>query len=376
MASIHYKKGKSGKRTYYVVVPLRRSRKWIKAGSLKNAKILKREIESYEEAKQLDKLGFTDRDKGIDEFFKEYAEYIDVRSAPRTVQRYLSVLNTFKHFLRLYHPKIKTLSQITRDTIESHQNRRLKSIDLKIAADGTKPGNHKNKRLPQPQTVNNEVTMLAIAFNWAHKRDLIQNVPTRSIKKLRPGYKREPRILTPKECSKFLKAAAEIGKRDRRLKIYSSVFRFLLNTGLRSGELCNLTWDDIDLKNGLIKIKPKPGWTPKGAAREFYLNDTSLALLKTIDPDSNYVFLSDSGQPLSTDDIRRVLIKTAKIAGLKNFTRVHDLRHTFSSQMQMNGVAAATVSAILGHRDLSTTQIYTHQTRDHLRKSINQINIG
>lgn len=376
MASIQSKNTKSGKKTHFVVVSVGGRHKWIRAGTMAEAKVLKREIESLENSKRLEKLGFSVKEKRIDEFFQEYADHIRDRSAPGTVKRYLSVINTFITFIKMFHPELKHLSRITRDTIESYQNRRLHSIELKIASDGDKPGLHSRKRLPLPQTVNNEVTMLAIAFNWAQRRDLIPLAPTRNMKKLRPKPKKEARILTEGESRKLLKATAELAAKDIRLSVYVAVFKFLLNTGLRSGELCNLYWDDVDLESGLIQIRAKDGWTPKSSERAFYLNDTSLKLLHSLSPKEGLVFESDSGKKLATDDIRRLLIIAAKSAGLTGVTRVHDFRHTFNSHMQMQGVDAATMARILGHKDLSTTMIYTHQTAEHLKKSINKVGIG
>jgi len=78
---------------------------------------------------------------------------------------------------------------------------------------------------------------------------------------------------------------------------------------------------------------------------------------------------------LDNDGLRKALIKVAHAAGFKDLTRVHDLRHTFNSLMQMNGVDAGTITKILGHRDISTTQIYTHQTQEHMKRSIGKIAI-
>ena len=66
----------------------------------------------------------------------------------------------------------------------------------------------------------------------------------------------------------------------------------------------------------------------------------------------------------------------ARHCGLDDLTRVHDLRHAFSSHMQMNGVDLGTIAAILGHRSFDVTMIYTHQTAEHLKKSIEKVGIG
>ena len=150
-----------------------------------------------------------------------------------------------------------------------------------------------------------------------------------------------------------------MGRQDKQLVIYYKAFKFLLNTGLRSGELCNLTWDDVDLESGLLKIREKEGWSPKTYAREFYLNQESIELLKSFEGRENYVFKSFTGEQLDSDGLRRVLIRVTKAAEIQDFTRVHDLRHTFNSLMQMNGVDPATMARILGHKDIETTMIYT-----------------
>ena len=81
MASIQSKKGKAGKKTYYVVICHRGGHKWVKAGTLRDAKILKREIESLENSKRMEKLGLVGRHKRIDDFFQEYADHVRLRTA-------------------------------------------------------------------------------------------------------------------------------------------------------------------------------------------------------------------------------------------------------------------------------------------------------
>jgi integrase len=376
MASIQSKEKVSGKKTFYVVISHRGGHKWIKAGNLRGAKILKKEIESLENSKRVEKLGLSANDIRIDDFFKKYADYIRPRTAPNTVKRYLAVLNTFIIYLKMSHPNLKYLSQIKSEIIESYQQKRLESIELKVEADGEKPGNHTEKRLPLPQTVNYEVGVLRSAFIWANDREFMATVPTRKVKPLRIKPKRQARILNPEECKLFLRTARELAKEDGQMKVFYKAFKFLLNTGVRSGELCNLTWNDVDLETGLIKIQAKEGWTPKSYSREFFLNHVCIDLLKRAGDKEGYVFKSHLGNQLDTDGLRRALIKTAKAAGLEGFTRVHDLRHTFNSLMQMKGVDPATMGRILGHKDIETTMIYTHQTQEHLKKSIEKVGIG
>jgi integrase len=375
MASIQFKKSLKGQKIYYVVVSFRGKHKWIKAGSQIDAKELKRKIESMENSQRLEKLGLSPLDKRVDDLFQEYANHLKLHTCPNTVKRYLGVLNTFLAFLRIFHEHVKYLSQIKPEHIESYQQQRLQSIELIEAADGNRNGIHTKKKLPLPQTVNYEIGVLRSAFIWAHDRELMALVPTKKIKPLRATPKKQARILDPRECRLFLDTAKKLARTDRQFKIFHNIFRFLLNTGLRSGELCNLTWRDVDLETGLIKIQPKEGWTPKSYSREFFLNQTSIDLLRSLQKSEDYIFKAESGNQLDTDAIRRALLKIAQAAGLQGFTRVHDLRHTFNSLMQMNGVDPATMGKILGHKDIETTMIYTHQTQEHLKRSIEKVGI-
>ncbi len=375
MASIQFKQRKSGKRTYYVVLSFKGKHKWIKAGTLKSAKDLKKQLDSLEESKRIEKLGLSSQDFRVDCFFQEYSDHIRLHVAPSTVKRYLSVLNTFLVFLKMFHSNIKYVSQIKIPIIESYQKQRLLSVELKKGADGEKNGSHKGNKLPLPQTVNYEIGVLRSVFIWAKDRDIISQVPTAKVKKLKHTKKRSAQILSSKECKVLLRAGRELSKENRKLKVYTEALKFILNTGLRSGELCNLTWEDVNLNTGHIKIQAKEGWTPKTYMREFFLNETALSLLRKIFDEEGYVFKDLNGKQLEPDNLRRVLIKIAKHAGFDSFTRVHDLRHIFNSLMQMAGVDAGTMGRILGHKDIETTMIYTHQTQEHLKNSIEKIAI-
>lgn len=376
MASVQYKQGKRGKRTYYIVVSTAGRHRWVKAGTLQEAQALKKRIDSMAASERLERLGIGVREKRVDDFFQEYLDNVKLRTSPNTAKRYKAVLNTFISFLKMFHPNVTQLAQIRPETMESYQRERLQSIELKRAADAGNCFNRREKLLPKPQTVNYEMSVLRSVFMWAHEKEYIPIVPTKKVKPLRVQARKQARLLSPDECKLFLKTAREIAKTDPAFKIFALAFRFLLNTGLRSGELCNLTWSDIDLKTGLLKIRAKEGWTPKSDSREFFLNEAALDVISKLGRDSlSCVFVDESGHRLDNDALRNALIKVAKDAGLNDLTRVHDLRHTFNSLMQMNGVDPATMGRTLGHKDIETTMIYTHQTQEHLKRSIGKIDV-
>ena len=376
MSSVQSKRGGVGKKTFYVVVSVAGKRKWLKAGTLKDAQALKKKLDSMASVERLEKLGIATREKRIDNFFQEYLDNVRLRTSPNTTKRYKAVLNTFITFVKMYHPSLTHLAQIRQEILESYQKQRLESVELKRAADSGNCYNRKEKVLPKPQTVNYEISVLRSVFVWAHEKELISSIPTKKVKPLRVSSRKQARLLSSEECKHFLKTARELSKTDSGFKVYAAAFKFLLNTGLRSGELTNLTWNDVDLKTGLMKIRPKEGWTPKSYSREFFLNEAALDVISKLRDDSlSYVFVDQSGHQLDNDALRNALIKVAKASGFDDLTRVHDLRHTFNSLMQMNGVDPATMGKILGHKDIETTMIYTHQTHEHLKKSIEKIDI-
>ncbi|MFH1372217.1 MAG: hypothetical protein ABII79_00245 [bacterium] len=132
MASIHHKKGKGGKKVYYVVVAAGPTRKWLKAGALRDARVLKQQIEEMKNSERVEKLGLVSRNRRIDSFFQDYADYVKLRSAPNTHKRYKAAINAFIAFLTLFHPRLKNLAQVTPAVIEDYQQKRLESIELRI----------------------------------------------------------------------------------------------------------------------------------------------------------------------------------------------------------------------------------------------------
>lgn len=83
--------------------------------------------------------------------------------------------------------------------------------------------------------------------------------------------------------------------------------------------------------------------------------------------------LGDSGASGDEGNLRQHLVRTAKKAGIQNLTELHALRHTFASHLLMRGVDIPTVQKLMGHRDIETTMIYTHQTTDHLRGAVEKL---
>jgi len=137
-----------------------------------------------------------------------------------------------------------------------------------------------------------------------------------------------------------------------------------LNTGMRRGEIFHLTWQDINLKTGMINVRAINSKSNKG--RHIPLNkevETVINIWLEQQPKKKwYVFPNKSGNRFT--DIKKGWGSVLSQAGIDNF-RFHDLRHDFASQLVMKGVPLNTVRDLLGHADIATTLRYAHLAKDH-----------
>jgi integrase len=128
-----------------------------------------------------------------------------------------------------------------------------------------------------------------------------------------------------------------------------------LHTGLRRSELFALTWQDVDVKQEVIRVVH----TKNGERREIPMTDTLRATVQQLPRRlaSDYVFPGKTGRGLV--DVRKRFRRALQEAGIEGFV-FHDLRHTFASHLVMAGVALVTVKEFLGHKDLKMTLRYAH----------------
>lgn len=162
-----------------------------------------------------------------------------------------------------------------------------------------------------------------------------------------------------------------------------SIYRFLFFTGMRIGELVNLKWNQVSIKEKIIRVLNTKDFTTKGKIeRTIPCNKKVLSILssrlpKVVDiQNDNYVFLKN-GIKFNPDYIskhfKKAIREAVKEIGINPKFHLHDLRHSFASNLVKNGVSIFTVKELLGHADISTTQIYTHITIDSLKEAINTL---
>ena len=157
-----------------------------------------------------------------------------------------------------------------------------------------------------------------------------------------------------------------LGKRDL------AILELFYSSGLRLSELCNARLETLDEDEALLRVTGKGNKTrlvPIGAqalqALEQYLKRERPDLVKS-GKTSSHIFLSIRGGPLSPDRVRQIVKNRAAQAGLPKTIYPHLLRHSFATHLLEGGADLRVIQELLGHADISTTQIYTHLDQKHL----------
>ena len=187
--------------------------------------------------------------------------------------------------------------------------------------------------------------------------------------------KRLPKCLDLEQVQKLLDAPGDgdlLSARDK------AMLEILYSSGIRVSELVELDMQDLDLHEGVLRVKgkgKKDRLTPigsqaiKAVQRYFELRAADTRCQQSTN--ATRVFLNKHGEPLSTRSVRRKLDKYLVQAGLDPGISPHTLRHSFATHLLNNGADLRSVQELLGHQSLSTTQIYTHLTTSRVKEAYN-----
>lgn len=153
-----------------------------------------------------------------------------------------------------------------------------------------------------------------------------------------------------------------------------ALLELLYATGIRVSELVSIDLKDIDNELGIVKVMGKGSkerYVPFGSfameALESYLSNGRPILMK--DKSHRSLFVNLRGDPITARGVRHVLNGMMEEAIIHRKIHPHMLRHSFATHMLSNGADMRTVQELLGHSQLSSTQVYTHITKEHLRKT-------
>jgi integrase/recombinase XerD len=210
-------------------------------------------------------------------------------------------------------------------------------------------------------------------YRFAVREGRIERDPMENLRAPRV-FRGLPRFLTAEQVEALLAApdtAVPLGMRDR------AILEVLYATGLRVSELIALKPEDIDLEIGLLRCIGKGNkerLVPVGrVAREWivrYLQEGRTRLVGKKTP--RELFVNHRGRRLSRMGLWGIVRRHALKAGVARGLTPHGLRHSFATHLLERGADLRALQAMLGHADISTTQIYTHVTRERLRRIYDQ----
>ena len=182
-------------------------------------------------------------------------------------------------------------------------------------------------------------------------------------------WQRIPEVLTQKEVEAILQFAQTKGKTHKR--DYAMIELFYAS-GMRVSEMVDLKVTSVNLEAGFVRAigkGSKERIIPVGKkAREaiaFYCDKIRPKVLRAADSDA--LFLSQQGKKMSRVMVWKIIKQYALMAGIKKNIKPHTLRHTFATHLLEHGADLRSVQEMLGHADISTTQIYTHVDKERLK---------
>lgn len=300
----------------------------------------------------------------VAELIEDFLEHLEIESgrSKKTIENY-----------RLYLERFLILTQeiLNKDEVRPEEITRevLRKYRLRLNRLGSDEGNDDLKTITQ-------------AYHLIALRGFMKYLAKREIKSLDPSLIDLPHVVRKQvtflhfdEVERMLNEidlSTESGLRDR------AIIELLYSGGLRVSELVGLNRDSVNLVRREFMVrgkgsKDRPIFISQACADRVsdYLDartDSLPALflnnsrnLQTVDTSGNY-------RRITARSVERIVEKYARLAGITKHVSPHTLRHSFATDLLMNGADLRSVQSMLGHSDISTTQIYTHVTDAHLKE--------
>ncbi len=290
-----------------------------------------------------------DYDKKIDDF-KNYL-FLEKKYSDNTTNSYINDLMKFKK----YFEKEKALKSIDNSDLRKY----IKHLSESESA----------------KTVARNISTLKSFYKYLLIDKYISKSPADSI--VRPKIQKSlPKVLTENEVDKLL----NIELTDNYSYRNKAMLELMYSSGLRVSELINLKVTDVDLDDMLVRIfgkGSKERIIPIGDYAVKALNDYITyyrgGMLKK--KPSNYLFLSSRGDKMTRQAFFKILRAIASKQGIKTEFSPHTLRHSFATHLLKHGADLRSIQELLGHSDVSSTQIYTHITNEKLKENYQKYHI-
>lgn len=275
-------------------------------------------------------------------YISDFLSYLEVEAnySKNTINSYENDLNKFEEYY-----KIKDLLKITSKDIEKY---------IQTLSDLA------------PTTVSHNISSLKTFYSYFLKQGRISNNPTDGIKSPKLGI-HLPTYLTIDEVNKLL----DIEVTDAFSSRNKAILELMYATGLRISEVISLEFKNIDYDECIIRVMGKGSKERIVPVNDYaikylkeYINNYRPELVKN--EINNYIFLNNHGRMLTRQGIFKIIKNYAALKNIKKTIGPHTLRHTFATHLLENGADLRVIQELLGHSDISTTQIYTHLTKEAL----------
>ena len=220
-----------------------------------------------------------------------------------------------------------------------------------------------------PASISRIISSIRTYYRFLSSENLLDENPVLLINNPKLP-KKLPDVLSEKEISLIINAIQESSQFYQRDK---AIIELLYSCGIRVTELCNLEMSNLFIDEDLIRVMGKGNkerLLPLGMRSKKYLDDyikhsRNSHIKKS---GSSFVFVSRNGNQLTRAMINIILNKWTQVSGLKKPVSPHKLRHSFATHLLEGGADLRFVQALLGHSDISTTQIYTHIDKHYLKE--------
>lgn len=273
---------------------------------------------------------------------------VEKNASPYTVKQYVADINEFVLFMEQH--------QITVFAAVSYLHGRAFLA-------------HLGKRGLSRRSIARKLSSLRSFYRFLMREEMLEQNPFQIVSTPKVE-KKLPTFMYPQEIQELLELpdlSTPLGLRDR------LIFELLYASGIRVTELVTLTLDSINLPLGVALVfgkGAKERYVPVGsyalnALREYL--DAGRGKLLAGKKEHGMLFVNYRGEPLSDRSVRRVVDKYLQDAAMNRSISPHTFRHTFATHLLNAGADLRTVQELLGHVNISTTQVYTHVTKERLR---------
>ena len=217
-------------------------------------------------------------------------------------------------------------------------------------------------------SINRKLSAIRGFYSYLCEENLIKSNPFDNVSSLKK-YRKLPNYLYTNEIEKML----NVEETDTAINVRNElIIELLYSTGVRVSELVNIKMSDINIDAKTIKIlgkghKERIVLYGDYAAEKIdkYISFSRIQLLGN--KKSEYLFLNSRGGALTDRSVRNIINLVASKSRVNSHVTPHTLRHTFATHLLNEGADLLTVKELLGHKNLSTTSIYTHLSKEHLR---------